>query len=43
MNKKKAIALMLGAAMLVGSLTGCGGKESEEPKKTADGETVLEF
>ena len=43
MNKKKAIALMLGAATLVGSLTGCGGKESEEPKKTADGETVLEF
>ena len=43
MNKKKAIALVLGAAMLVGSLTGCGGNKSEEPKKTADGETVLDF
>lgn len=29
--------------MLVGSLTGCGGNKSEEPKKTADGETVLDF
>lgn len=45
MNKKKATALLLATAMVMGTVAGCGSSESEteETKTTSDGAAVLDF